>query len=141
MKHRVALLLLRLLSAGILLQTLYFKFTGAPESVFIFSSLGVEPWGRYLSGITELLAATLILIPSTQAFGALLAFGIMVGAVLSHIFILGIAIQGDGGLLFGLGLCVAISCSAIIAFHRDELTKFAQSFFVTLKGVQSGKAK
>ncbi|MFX6288831.1 DoxX family protein, partial [Acinetobacter baumannii] len=82
-----------------MLQTLFFKFTAAPESVFIFSTLGIEPWGRIGTGIAELIASVLLLIPSTTVFGALLAMGIMGGAIVSHLAVLGIEVRGDGGQL------------------------------------------
>lgn len=104
---------LRLLAAVILLQTLFFKFTAAEESVYIFSKLGVEPWGRILSGIMEAIAAILLLIPRTTAYGALLALGIMAGAIASHLFILGIEVMGDGGQLF-IYACVVFIASLIL---------------------------
>jgi putative oxidoreductase len=110
----IFLWILKIAVAGILLQTLFFKFTGAPESIFIFSTLQVEPWGRWLSGVMELVASILILVPQTQILGALLAAGVMAGAIVSHLFILGIEVQGDGGLLFGLA-CVVLICSSIVA--------------------------
>lgn len=112
------LFLCQLVPAIILLQTLYFKFTGAPESVWIFSTLGAEPMGRWGSGVVELIAAALILIPTTKVWGALLVMGTMAGAIVSHIFILGIEVQGDGGTLFGLA-CVAFICAAIVG-HSDR---------------------
>jgi putative oxidoreductase len=108
-------LILRIVAALILLQTLFFKFTGAPESVWIFTQLGVEPWGRIGSGVIELIAAVLLLIPRTAWVGALIALGVMSGAILSHLFILGIAVQGDGGLLFGLALVVFVCCALTLA--------------------------
>lgn len=111
------ILLLRIVSAGILLQTLFFKFSGAPESIYIFSTLGMEPLGRWLSGMIELTAAVLILHPRTQAFGAVLAIGVMAGAILSHLTVLGIEVQGDRGLLFALALTV-FGCSTVIAYAR-----------------------
>ena len=95
MKH--VILILRLVAAAILLQTLFFKFTAAPESIYIFKTLGVEPYGRWFAGISELIASVLLLIPATQLFGAMMAIGIMLGAILSHVFILGIVVEGDGG--------------------------------------------
>jgi len=111
---------LRVIPAVILLQTLFFKFTGAPESVWIFTQLGVEPWGRYLSGAMELLAAVLILWPRTTPFGAVLACGLMVGAILSHFTKLGIVVQNDGGLLFGLAI-VTLACSAVLAWNGKDV--------------------
>lgn len=112
--------LLRLLVAGILLQTLFFKFSGAPESVWIFQTLGAEPWGRIASGVAELIAAALILWPRTTGTGAALALGIISGAIAAHLTQLGIEVQGDGGLLFWLAVAV-FAGSAVLAwlFRRD----------------------
>ena len=105
----------RIAAAVILLQTLFFKFTGAPESVYIFTKVGLEPYGRIGSGIAELIAAVLILIPATTWVGAGLALAVMLGAIFTHLTVLGIEVMGDGGLLFGLALAVAI-CSAVLLF-------------------------
>ena len=118
MKNKI-LFLLRLIAAAILLQTLYFKFSGAAESKFIFSSLGMEPWGRWISGFAELIASTLMLMPATSILGAVIGMGIMVGAMASHLAILGIVVQNDGGLLFALA-CVVFLCSANIIFLQRE---------------------
>jgi len=112
---------LRLLSAVILLQTLFFKFTASPESVYIFTTVGMEPWGRIGSGIAELVAAILILIPRYTWLGALLAMGIMSGAIFFHLTILGIEVQGDSGLLFVYALFVFISCAVLLFMNRDKL--------------------
>jgi hypothetical protein len=113
--------IVRLVAAGILLQTLFFKFTGAPESVFIFSTLGVEPWGRIASGVLELVASGLVLYSGTAGLGGLMAAGLMFGAIFSHLTLLGIEIQGDGGLLFGLAWVVFL-CGLTTAFvHRAAL--------------------
>jgi hypothetical protein len=112
---RILSWLLRLTAAFILLQTLFFKFTGAEESVWIFSTLGVEPWGRYASGVVELVTAILLLVPATGALGGVLAIGVASGAVMSHLTVLGIDVRGDGGLLFGLALTVLV-CGAGVAF-------------------------
>jgi putative oxidoreductase len=112
---------LRLIVAGILLQTLFFKFTGAEESVYIFSTLGMEPWGRYATGIAELAASVLLLVPGYAAAGALLALGLMSGAILSHLTVLGIEVKGDGGLLFALALIVFVASLAILALRWREL--------------------
>ena len=115
--------LLQLFVAVVLLQTLFFKFTGAEESVYIFSTLGAEPWGRIGSGVLELIAALLLLIPATAPFGALLTLGTMTGAIVSHLFFLGIEVKGDGGLLFGLAL-TAFAASAIVLFIRRFQVRF-----------------
>jgi putative oxidoreductase len=120
MKNKIALLL-RVIAAVILLQTLYFKFTGAPESKYIFSTLGIEPWGRWFSGVSELVASILLLVPATQIFGALMAIGIMSGAILSHLLVLGIVVQDDGGTLFILACVVLLSSVGIVFIRRDEI--------------------
>jgi hypothetical protein len=107
----------QLVVAGILLQTLYFKFTGAPESVYIFRTVGAEPWGRIGSGVLELIAAVMLLAPAVVPFGALLTSGLMAGAIVSHLTILGIEVQGDGGLLFALAL-TAFAGSLVVLFLR-----------------------
>ncbi len=116
----------RIVAAIILLQTLYFKFTGAPESIFIFSSLGAEPWGRYASGAMELLAALLLLMPRTAWLGACIGLGVMLGAITSHLLVLGIEVQGDGGLLFGLALVVFVCCLVTLVIHRGDLPLVGQ---------------
>jgi putative oxidoreductase len=113
--------LLQIVVAVILLQTLFFKFTGAEESIYIFTAVGAEPWGRYGSGVMELVAAVLLLIPSTVALGAALAAGVGVGAVFSHLTVLGIDVKGDGGLLFGLACVVLAGSALVLALHRREL--------------------
>ena len=105
----------RVAAAIILLQTLFFKFTAAPESVYIFSQVGLEPWGRIGSGVAELMAAILILIPATTWLGAGFALAVMAGAIFSHLTVLGIVVMNDGGLLFGLALAVA-ACSTVLLF-------------------------
>lgn len=101
----------RIVASLIMLQTLYFKFTAAPESVFIFTTVGMEPWGRIGVGIFELFASVLILLPSLVWLGSLLALGLMAGAIGMHTTLLGIEILGDGGQLFMYSVIVAI-CSA-----------------------------
>jgi hypothetical protein len=113
--------LLQIVVAVILLQTLYFKFTGAEESIYIFTTVGAEPWGRYGSGVIELVAAILLLVPQTTAIGALLAVGVGVGAVFSHLTVLGIDVKGDGGLLFGLACVVLVGSAIVLAIHRKAL--------------------
>ncbi len=112
---------LQLIAAGILLQTLFFKFTGAEESVYIFTTLGMEPWGRLGSGVAELIAALLLLYPPTAAIGAGLALGSMAVAIVSHLTLLGIEVKGDGGLLFALAITVFVSSAAVLIIRRTAL--------------------
>jgi len=112
---------LRLAAAGILLQTLFFKFTAAPESVYIFTKVGLEPWGRIGSGVLELIAALLILSPRLTWLGSTIAIGVMAGAILSHLTLLGIEVQGDKGLLFALAVAVFVAAAINLFLHRAEI--------------------
>lgn len=109
----------RVAVAIILLQTLYFKFTAAPESVYIFTTAGIEPYGRIGSGIVELIASILLFVPGLNWLGALLALGTMSGAIATHLTILGIEVMGDGGTLFYLA-CIVFLCSAFIAWIQRK---------------------
>ncbi len=120
--------LLKLIPAVILLQTLYFKFSGAPESVYIFETLGLEPHGRIGSGIAELIASILLLIPKTAWAGAGLALGVMSGAIVSHLTQLGIEVQGDGGYLFFLALVVFACSSAVLWMNRKDIPILGKRF-------------
>ncbi len=123
----ISIWILRLLAAAILLQTLFFKFTAAEESVYIFTQTGMEPWGRIGIGIMELIAALLILYPKTTVYGALMAIGLMAGAIFFHITKLGIVVKNDGGQLFVYALLVLLSSTALLIIYRQELTKKVKS--------------
>ena len=120
--------LLRLTAAAILLQTLFFKFTAAPESVYIFTKVGAEPWGRIGSGIVELIAAALLLTPRFNWLGSLIALGVMAGAILSHLTVLGIEVQGDRGLLFALAIIVFVASAFNLVLHRTEIPVIGRRF-------------
>jgi uncharacterized membrane protein YphA (DoxX/SURF4 family) len=117
----------RLVAALILVQTLYFKFTAAEESVFIFTTVGMEPWGRIGVGILELVAAILLLIPVTAWIGAVLALGLMLGAIGMHLTVLGIEVKEDGGYLFTLALLVAACCIYVLAQNSARLIGFVSA--------------
>jgi uncharacterized membrane protein YphA (DoxX/SURF4 family) len=112
----------RIVAALIMLQTLYFKFTGAEESIYIFTQVGMEPWGRFLVGFLELVASVMLLINRSAFHGAILGLGLMAGAIGMHLTMLGIEIMNDGGYLFILALIVAICCSVVILLNRKKLT-------------------
>lgn len=112
--------LLRIAAAVILLQTLYFKFTGHPESVELFTKLGVEPWGRIGTGVIELITGILLLIPATAFFGGFLGMGLMAGAILSHLTVIGIESKGDGGQLFTLAIIVLVLSLLIQFIHKQQ---------------------
>ncbi len=113
-----------IIAALILLQTLYFKFTGAAESVYIFDQLGIEPYGRIGTGILELIIAALLLVKRSSLVGGILGVGVITGALFSHIFVLGIEVQDDGGLLFGLALLVFVLCFITIWTQKEKLWNF-----------------
>ena len=118
----------RLITAAILGQTLFFKFTAAPESVYIFTKVGMEPWGRIGSGVVELIALVLLLTPRLPWLGAMLALGVISGAIVSHLTVLGIEVQGDGGLLFGLALVVLVGSLVVLYLHRREIPVIGERF-------------
>ena len=115
--------LLRITAAVILAQTLFFKFTAAPESVYIFDKVGLGALGRIGSGIAELIAVILLLIPGTVWLGAALALAVMGGAIMSHLTVLGIVVmdEDDHGLLFGLALTVALCSATLLLIHRRSI--------------------
>jgi putative oxidoreductase len=118
----------RITAAVILLQTLFFKFTAAPESVYIFTKVGAEPWGRIGSGIVELIAAILLLTPRFVWAGAFLALGLMSGAIISHLTLLGVEVQGDKGLLFFLAIAVFITSAIALSLHRVQIPVIGNRF-------------
>jgi uncharacterized membrane protein YphA (DoxX/SURF4 family) len=123
----------RLAAAILLVQTLFFKFTGAEESISIFTRLGIEPWGRIGSGVVELIASVLILIPATTGIGALLGLGTMAGAIFSHLAVLGIAVKNsdgssDGGLLFMYAVIVFIACLFLVWVYRKQIPVLGKLF-------------
>ncbi len=119
--------ILRVIAAFIMLQTLYFKFSGAPESIYIFEKTGLGDAGRIGTGVGELIASVLILIPATCWIGAIMAIGLMSGAIFSHLTIIGIEVMGDGGQLFVYALLVFFSGIAIVLLHKAEMIYFVKN--------------
>jgi hypothetical protein len=128
--ERVANWICRVTAALILLQTLFFKFTGAEESVYIFTKVGLEPWGRYATGVVELIAALLLLSRCHAWLGALLALSVISGALVSHVAVLGIVVKDDGGLLFALAVTVFLTSAAVAWLNRKEIPFASQLFGV-----------
>jgi uncharacterized membrane protein YphA (DoxX/SURF4 family) len=126
--NTIGLWVLRILPAVILLQTLFFKFSGAEESVYIFSTLGMEPWGRIGSGVLELIASVLLIYPRTTHLGAALGLGLMAGAIFFHLTKLGIGVEGDGGLLFVYALVVFICCAILLFLYRNSLVQLVKQY-------------
>ena len=120
MKSAIIDWILRLVPAVILAQTLFFKFSAAPESVYIFTQLHMEPWGRIASGVGELIAVILLLIPRYSIYGAILSLGVILGAIASHLLVLGIVVQQDGGTLFILAVVTFIFSLLYLMKHKSE---------------------
>ncbi|AXY74858.1 DoxX family protein [Paraflavitalea soli] len=111
---------LRLLAALIMLQTLYFKFTAHPQSVKLFTELGMEPWGRIGTGVLELIASMLLLVPRTTVYGAGLGLGLMAGALFFHLTKLGIVFDGDA-VLFTYALIAFTCCLLLLFIYRAQV--------------------
>ncbi len=116
-----------LIAAMLLIQTLYYKFMAAPESVYIFSTLRIEPFGRIGIGLLELIATWLLLFRRTSLVGAVFGLGIIIGAIFAHIFILGIEVQNDGGKLFGVAIVILVLCSTVIILQKEKLILFIRN--------------
>jgi hypothetical protein len=117
---------LRGIAAVILLQTLFFKFSGAKESVYIFTAVGMEPWGRIFSGVVELIASILLLVPRTVVYGAVISLAVISGAIFFHLTKLGIVLPAvdDNGELFALAVVVFVCSAGVLILHRNELPVF-----------------
>ncbi|MES2811859.1 MAG: DoxX family membrane protein [Bacteroidota bacterium] len=120
MKTSYINLILKIVVAVILLQTLVFKFSGSEESIYIFTKLGAEPYGRIGSGIAELIISIFLFVDKTKLYAALLAFATMLVAVISHLTILGIEVLNDGGTLFILALIVLFSSGILIVQYKND---------------------
>jgi len=118
----------QILAAAIMGQTLYFKFSGAPEPIHIFETLGAEPWGRYGSGGMEMIAVLLLLIPRFAALGGALTMGLMAGALGAHFSKLGIVVLDDGGALFGMALITFVAATFVTWNRRRELPLIGHRF-------------
>ncbi len=119
----------QIVAAIILAQTLFFKFTAAPESVAVFSKLGVEPFGRYIAGIMELITVILLLIPRKAWIGAILGISTMAGAIMAHLTVLGIESNGDGGYLFLLAVITLICCATVAYIRKSDI--LVRFYFLT----------
>ncbi len=129
--NKISSWLTAIISSVIMLQTLYFKFTAAPESVYIFTQLGLEPFGRIGVGVAELIASILLIIPKSRFIGATMGIGLMLGAVMGHLTKLGIDVMNDGGYLFALCLIVLTSSFICLYLERKQLTSFLKRAFTS----------
>ena len=121
MKNPIFIWIVKLIAVAILVQTLYFKFTAAEESVYIFTTLGIEPYGRIGSGVVELIASIFILMPRTTLLGALMGLGTMAGALVSHLLFLGIEVKNDGGTLFMLAIITFLCCAILVYNQKNKI--------------------
>ncbi len=128
MKKNIFTWLLRIIAAVILLQTLYFKFTAHPDSVALFTELGMEPWGRIGTGVMELIAGILLLIPRTTLVGAILGMGLMSGAIFFHLTKLGINFGGDA-ILFMYAVITFVCCLILIIMYRKNIPQLLKLRF------------
>ena len=120
--------ILRIVAAAIMIMTLYFKFTEHPQSVKLFTILGMEPWGRIGTGVCELIASILILIPRTTLLGALMGLGLMSGAIFFHLTKLGIIFDGDAG-LFTYAVITFVCCLLLIIIYRKNIPQLLKLKF------------
>jgi len=119
-------LICRIVAAGIMCETLWFKFTGHPESVWIFTRMNLEAWWRYGQGVWELAASVLLFVPRWKWLGAMLTLGAMGAAILSHLAVLGIAVRGDGGLLFGMACTAFVSALTVLWIHQQSIPRITR---------------
>jgi len=115
------------IAALILIQTLYFKFTAHPDSVYIFTQIGGEPYLRIGSGVVELITALLLMYRKTSLWGAIMGLGIMTGAIGQHFLVLGIVVNNDGGVLFSLAITTFVCCLIVIFLKRAQLTQIIKN--------------
>ncbi|MCO6490681.1 MAG: DoxX family protein [Phaeodactylibacter sp.] len=128
-RQKILLTVFRFAAAIILLQTLAFKFTAHPDSVHIFSTLGLEPYGRIGTGILELIAGGLLIYSRLSFLGALLAIGLMSGAIFSHLVVLGIEVNNDGGSLFTLAIVTFVCSAGVLYLQRAQLLRIFSRLF------------
>lgn len=119
-------LICRIVAAAIMCETLWFKFTGHPESVWIFTQMHLEAWWRYGQGVWELAASVLLFVPRWKWLGAMLTLGAMGAAILSHLAVLGIAVRGDGGLLFGMACTTFVSALTVLWIHQQSIPRITR---------------
>ncbi|TAG07046.1 MAG: DoxX family protein [Cytophagia bacterium] len=121
-KFKIFVWIIKGIAVFIMLQTLFFKFSASEESVFIFSTLGIEPWGRIGTGVIELIASLLLIIPRTTFLGAFISVGLMSGAILSHLLFLGIEVKNDNGQLFLFALIVFFISIYIAFLNKSQFS-------------------
>ncbi|CAN5522896.1 hypothetical protein BH10BAC1_BH10BAC1_15560 [soil metagenome] len=132
-KSKITSTIAAVIASLIMLQTLYFKFSAAPESIYIFTTLNLEPYGRIGVGILELIASILLLIPRSRVIGSILGLGLMGGAIFSHFTKLGIIVMNDGGYLFFLCITVLSMCLICLIIERKKAILLLKSIVLRKK--------
>ena len=122
---------IRIAISLIYLQTLYFKFTAHPDSVYIFSKLGLEPYGRIGIGMLELIVAILLVLNKTKLLSIIVSLGIITGAIASHLLVIGITIKEDHGGLFTLAIIIFTLNIVLIYLHKTDFSKILNSKIYT----------
>lgn len=128
MGKTIIIWVLRIVPAAILLMTLYFKFTAHPQSVKLFEALGIEPAGRIGTGVAELIASVLLLVPRTTLAGAIMGLGLMAGAIFFHLTKLGIIFDGDA-VLFIYAITVFVCCGILVILFRKNIPQLLKLKF------------
>lgn len=129
-KSNIIIWVLRIALAGLYLMMSLPKFAGADMTIHIFSSIGIEPWGRYLTGAIEVLVFLLVLIPATTIYGVLLSLVTIFGALMTHFFIIGIVVKNasgtinDGGEIFITALIILALSLINLYVHRSAVPGF-----------------
>jgi len=119
--QRIVSWICALIAAAIMIETLFFKFTGSAESHYIFQKMGTDPFMRWTQGIWELLASICLLTPRWRWMGGILTTGAMGAAILSHLTWLGLSVLGDHGLLFGMAITTFTCGFTILIMHRHQI--------------------
>ena len=119
MHKKIISWILQLVVVVILGQTLFYKFTDAPETAELFAQLGMGAFGYKLIGLLELIACILLLIPASVATGALLGWGLMTGAIIAHVTEIGF--EGELGVLGAMAITAWLCCMVIMYLNRRSL--------------------
>lgn len=89
--------------------------------ISLTGSAEFEAHARIFTGVMELITAILLLVPAIAWLGSVLGIGLMIGALLSHVFFIGISINSDGGQLMFMAVVVLICCCKILYDERASL--------------------
>ena len=110
----VVLWILQIAAAGMFLMVGFLKLSGNAQLVGLFEAIGLGQWFRYLTGTLEVAGAILLLIPRTSGLGALMLAGVMAGAVMTHLFVVG------GSPLMAI---ILLAVTTVVAWGRRQRTK------------------